>query len=156
MGNTHVACPSPHEHGQRGHDVHTRLVGIRKQERKKIVLPCVVHHFTGTGTKMGVVRAATRNISTGGIGLLVDRPMARGEAVEVVLDRHASKHFFAGLVSFCRRIDGTMHEVGVQFVLHSVTSIISEDPSEALRTYDWVAQALSAKQNGGLEPQVCS
>ncbi len=130
------------------------FAGIRKQERKKLVVPCVVHYFTGNDTDMRAVQAATRNISTGGAAVMVDRPMIRGEAVEVVLDKGSSKLCLAGLVAFCRHIHGNVHEVGVQWVTNSVTPIIFGHPSEALEKVDWVARALDAKQDGKLEPEV--
>ena len=130
------------------------FAGIRKQGRAKLTVPCVVHYFTGDGTDMRAEQAATRNVSTGGAGLLIGRPLARGEAVEIVLDRGASKLFLAGLVSFCRHIVGGIHEVGVQFVTHSVTPIICADASGALQTFDGVAQAFHGRQDRKPEPQV--
>jgi len=126
-------------------------VGIRKQDRKKLVAPCTLHYFGGRRSDLHARLAATRNLSTGGVGLLVDRPMARGEPVEVVLDRGASKLFLAGLVSYCRYVHGRIHEIGVQFVAHSVAPIISGDPPSALNTHNWVGQALDAKRAGKLE-----
>jgi len=81
--------------------------------------------------------------------------MARGEPVEVVLDRGTSKIFLAGLVSYCRYIHGKIHEIGVQFVSHSVTPIISGDVATALKTHDWIGQALNAKLAGKLEYAEC-
>ncbi|HUU85597.1 MAG TPA: GGDEF domain-containing protein [Phycisphaerae bacterium] len=130
------------------------FVGIRKQTRQALVLPCVLHYFSGIDVTMRTEPAVTRNLSGGGIGLLVGRPLVRGEPVEVVLGTDRSQLFLAGLVSFCRHIDATVHEIGIQFVVHSVTPIISGNPPDALQKYDWVAQAVTAKQSGGLQPQV--
>lgn len=130
------------------------FVGIRKQNRKKHVVPCTLHYFLDGGPKLLALRAAARNISTGGIGILADRPMVRGEPVEVVLGTGNSKLFLAGLIAFCRHIDARIHEVGVQFVSHSVTPIISGDTEGALHEHDWIAQALSAKRRGKLELRV--
>jgi diguanylate cyclase (GGDEF)-like protein len=130
------------------------FAGIRKQERKKLIVPCAMHYFTGDGAETRDEQAATRNISTGGTGLLVRRPLARGEAVEVVLDRGASRLFLAGLISFCRHIVGGIHEVGVQFVTYSVTPIICADAPKAVQKLDWVARAVRAKQDHKLEPRV--
>ena len=126
--------------------------GIRKQARKKIVAPCVLHYFATPGSDLREAPAVTRNLSSGGIGLLVGRPMVRGEPVEVELDKASGKLYLAGLVSFCRHLDGKIHEAGVQFVVHSVTPIISESAVTALR-HDWVSRALNAKVEGKLEPQ---
>ncbi|MFQ5591415.1 MAG: HDOD domain-containing protein [Phycisphaerae bacterium] len=127
--------------------------GFRKQRRQQLVTPCTLHYFTDTSSETHAVQAVTRNVSTGGIGLLVVQPMVRGEAVEVALNRDSAELFLAGLVAFCRHIEGTIHEVGVQFVAHSVTPIISGDGSEALEQHDWVARAVRAKREGKLETQ---
>ena len=132
------------------------FAGIRKQQRKNVVLSCVVHYFPEFGTKTRSEHAVSRNLSTGGIGLLLTRAMTRGEAVEVILDKGTSKFFMAGLVAFCRQIEGEIHEVGVQFVAHSVKPIISGDMSKTLQQHDWVAQAVDAKRKGKLKPQVTS
>lgn len=129
------------------------FAGVRKQERKKITLACTVYHFTNADTEMPVDQGVARNLSTGGIGLLIARPLARGEAVEVVLDKGTSKLFLAGLVSYCRHIVGSVHDVGVQFVAHSVTPIISGNASEALRKHEWLARAVRATPQRAREPQ---
>ncbi|MHC4611074.1 MAG: sensor domain-containing diguanylate cyclase, partial [Planctomycetota bacterium] len=103
------------------------FVGIRKQERKRLVAPCILHYFTGAGAEMGSEQAAARNISSGGIGIMVSRTLIRGEPVEIVLSAGASQQFLAGLVAFCRHIEGSIHELGVQFVIHSVTPVIVGD-----------------------------
>lgn len=128
------------------------FAGIRKQERTNIVSPCVMHYFTETGTQTRQLVSVTRNISTGGIGILVTRPTVRGEAVEVILGQAPKKTHLAGLVTFCRRINDRIYEVGMQFTTHSVDPIISGDGAEALQKYDWVAQAVLAKRTGRLTP----
>ena len=127
------------------------FAGIRKQERKKVVAQCTMHYFVESGSDLRAEPAVTRNLSTGGIGILVQRPMVRGEPVEVVLDRGASKLFVAGLVTFCKHIDGSIHEVGVQFVAHSVTPILSGASAEPLQ-HDWVARALQSKSERACVP----
>lgn len=129
------------------------LAGIRKEERKTLVVPCVLHYFTGRGMATRSEDAVTRNISTGGMALVLARPMVRGEAVEVVVDKSGSQIFLGGLVTFCRRVDGGIHEIGVQFVTQSVTPIISGDTLPAADQQQWVAEALLTKYDGGLETQ---
>lgn len=127
------------------------LLGIRKEDRTERLVPCVLHYFTDTDSTLRAETAVARNISSGGAGLVVARPMVRGEAVEVVLETRDSKLYLAGLVAFGRQIDGAVHEVGVQFVTHAVTPVISGDASEAMAKHDWVARAVSAKREGKLE-----
>jgi diguanylate cyclase (GGDEF)-like protein len=121
--------------------------GIRKQERKQFVASCTWHYFPGADTRMLADCAVSRNISTGGVALLVDRPMVRGEPVEVELEKDTSKLYLAGLVTFCRHIKNRIHEIGVQFVTHSVAPVISDDPAAAAEKIGWVAQALGTKQS---------
>jgi len=121
---------------------------LRKEERKNVVIPCTLHSFSKSISDLIAEEAVTRNISTGGVGLLIERPMVRGEPGEVVLNQGTSKLFLAGLVAFCRHIDGRIHEIGLQFVSHSVTPIISGDGAATARTHSWVERALDAKLSG--------
>jgi two-component system, cell cycle response regulator len=127
------------------------FAGLRKQVRKKVVAPCTLYFFTESGPELKAETAVTRNLSTGGVGLLVARPMIRGEPVEVMLNCGASRLFVAGLVSFCRHVDGTIHEIGVQFVSHSVMPIVSSEAVEPIKQHDWLQRAFSAKKAGKLQ-----
>jgi hypothetical protein len=130
-----------------------QFVGIRKEERKKLVMPCTLHHLPESGDVVLREQAVSRNVSTGGMGLVIPRPMMRGEAVEVVLERGDSELFLAGLVAFCRPIQGSIHEVGIQFVTHSLSPIISEVLPRAISEHDWIARAFEAKRLGELVAQ---
>ncbi len=130
------------------------LVDIRKQNRSRLVLPCRLHYFQEAGLAIQFEQAATRNVSTGGIAVLLARPLARGEAVEIELTKVDSRLFLAGLVSFCRRVEKSIYEVGVQFVTLSVSPIFSADDTSADEQPDWVAQAVQAKRSGSLAPYV--
>jgi len=129
------------------------FLGIRKQERRRLVAPCVLHYFAVPGPDLRAEPAVTRNLSSGGISLLVCRPMVRGEPVEIMLDKETSKLFLSGLVTYCRHIEGKIHEIGVQFVAHSVTPLIAEGATTAKR-HDWITEALNAKLTGKLESQL--
>lgn len=64
------------------------------------------------------VRAVLRDISEGGVGLWLDRPVALGEALNIELDRpNAPSLKLTGVVrSFRQAPSGTLyHQVGVQF-----------------------------------------
>ena len=126
------------------------FAGMRKQERRRVVMPCRLNYFTESGNEVRGEEAVTRNISTGGVGVLVPRPMVRAEAVEVVMQKKDSHLFLAGLVTFCRHIEGGIHEIGVQFVVHSVAPIISGSGAESALKIDWVADAVDAKRSGKL------
>jgi hypothetical protein len=117
----------------------------RKEERKTLISPCILHHFTHPEAAMGTEPACIRNLSTGGASLLVMRPMVRGEPVEVELEEAGARLFLAGLVAHCRRVEGGVHDVGVQFVTRSVAPIICGDAEAAIRGPGWVRKALGCK-----------
>ena len=118
--------------------LHT-ATNLRKQQRRDIAQACTLRCFSGAGAALVCVDAATRNISTGGIGLLVRRPLVRGEAVEVDLCNDERTLFLAGLVTFSRHVRGDVYDVGVQLVAHSNRSVLEAEFSERP---DWIAQAL--------------
>ncbi len=116
------------------------VVDGRKQQRKPLVCPCTLTLLNQTTLELTVEAAYVRNISTGGIGLLCQRAVTRGEAAEVTIrvdDRPV--HFAAGVVAFCRHIDGAVHEVGLQVFAHGKQPILSHDPIGAIENLDWVA-----------------
>jgi len=118
--------------------------GIRKQKRKLMVSQCELCYFASVDSELQTVQAVTKNISSGGIGLLVTRPMVRGEPVEVVLNKDTSRLYLAGLIAYCSRIDGPIHEIGIQFVSQSVQSVILTDPIDETKKPEWVVQALES------------
>ena len=61
-------------------------------------------------------------------------------------DSEEPKLYVAGVVAFCRHVEGAIHEVGVQLFTHSRQPILSDDPISAIRNLDWVAQALQFMQ----------
>ncbi len=54
--------------------------------------------------------------------------------------------YIAGVVAFCRHAEGAIYEIGVQLFMHSKRPILSDDPINAIRSLDWVAQALQRMQ----------
>lgn len=127
-----------------------RFVNMRKQERKEMLAPCVLAYFTETTLRINAENAYVRNISTGGIGLLVTRPLVRGEPVEVTITPHGKPFLYvAGTVAFCRHIEGVIYELGIQFAAHSKQPIFSRDPAGAVESLGWLAQALQEKRSRG-------
>ena len=125
-----------------------RFVNMRKQERKEMLAPCVLTVFVGTSLQVQGENAYVRNISTGGIGILATRPLVRGEPIEVMISNQGQSILYvAGLVAFCRHIEGIVYEVGIQFTAHSKEPIFSENPADAVRQHPWLAQALQDKLN---------
>ncbi|MFH1746848.1 MAG: HDOD domain-containing protein [Planctomycetota bacterium] len=121
------------------------VVNVRKEKRHSMLLPCNLHYFAGDKSILRVVQGIVLNISRGGIGVLIPRPLVRGEAVEVDLDKGNSKLYIAGLVAFCRHIDQAVHEIGIQFVMQSTTPILSSDPVQAAHQGDWIQKLIDHK-----------
>jgi diguanylate cyclase (GGDEF)-like protein len=90
--------------------------GIRKLPRTKLVTLCILHHHVSEGASKRAEPACLRNISPGGAGLLIARPMARGESVEVELNLGGVNHVVPSLIAYCRHIEGSIHELGIQFM----------------------------------------
>jgi hypothetical protein len=122
-----------------------RFLDARKQPRQEWIVPCRLAALAGAALECEPEDACVRNVSTGGMGILTTRPMVRGQPAEVaILDGDHPKLFVAGLVAFCRHIEGVVYEVGLQLFTHSEQPILSRDPVSASRNLDWLAGAGSA------------
>ncbi len=125
-----------------------RFVDVRKQIRKDLIVPCKLTALRGVMLDFVREDAYVRNISTGGIGVLTARSLLRGQPVEVVVLMNGEPRLFvAGVVAFCRHIEGVIHEVGLQLFTHAKHPILSSDPISAIRNLDWVASALRSITN---------
>jgi diguanylate cyclase (GGDEF)-like protein len=119
--------------------------GSRKQQRPPIFTPCIIGCFNTATLQMVREEAYIRNVSVGGVGVLLGHPLVRGDVVEVALTIDDQTMHLAGLVSFCRHIDGSIHEVGVQVVQSSPEPIIIGNQEDAIRGLGWVAEALGRR-----------
>lgn len=120
-----------------------RVSDARKQPRHVWVRQCVVryvrNHLLHVGNDHGVVR----NVSSGGLGLIMPRPRVRGDLLEIMVDRRNERMYLAGQVAYCHRITGVIHDVGLQLVQHAQEPIFSDDPREAVERFEWVRDALA-------------
>jgi CheY-like chemotaxis protein len=72
-----------------------------------------VEHIGGGTTR---TICCTRNISAGGVGLVLGSFLHRGSRARVTLSRLDGKRVtLPGVVAFCRHLSGKVHEVGVAF-----------------------------------------
>ncbi len=122
-----------------------RLATARKQERRDLMAPCMVISFVKGEDRLQFDRGYLRNISTGGVGVLVNQPLARGEPVELAISKSAEEEptlFVGGLVAFCRHIRDGFYDVGVQIAVQTKEPIFKPDVSQAEQSLDWVTEAL--------------
>lgn len=123
------------------------FMNVRKQQRSELLTPCVIHVIAGSDCEVKEEHAFVRNISTTGIGILTARPLSRGDAIEITIhSQNKSLLYVAGLVAFCRHIEGPVHEIGVQLTAHSKEPIFSINPKTAVHQHGWLAEALSAQR----------
>jgi diguanylate cyclase (GGDEF)-like protein len=123
-------------------------MNIRKQNRTELLTHCTIHVISGSDCRLLETNAFVRNISTTGIGLLAAHPLSRGDAVEVAIhSQNNSFLYVAGLVAFCRHIEGPAHEIGIQLTYHANEPIFSKDPKAAIKQLGWLAEALGSRQS---------
>ncbi|MCZ6684108.1 MAG: diguanylate cyclase, partial [Planctomycetota bacterium] len=122
----------------------SRFSTNRKQKRKPLIAPCKLATFTGANFGLSNEVGCVRDISSGGIGILTSTDKRRGEPIEVAIHTTEKPSLYvAGIVAWCRHIEGCVHEVGIQLFTHAREPILSADPISAIRNLDWVASALT-------------
>ncbi len=107
--------------------------------------PCMVISFVQGEDRLQYDRGYLRNISTGGVGLLVSHPLGRGEPVELAISKSADEEpslFVGGLVAFCRHVRDGIYDAGVQIAVQSKEPIFKPDVSQPQQSLDWVTEAL--------------
>ncbi len=127
---------------------------IRKQRRTEMLTSCVLRVIAGPNLELKEERSFVRSISTTGLGILTTRPLVRGEAVEVAIHSQGkSLLYVAGLVAFCRHVEGPVHDIGIQLTAHGKEPIFSSNPKAAVNHYRWLAEALGSRnERGGTGP----
>ena len=122
-----------------------RVASARKQERRDLLAPCRVISFVAEENRLRHDHGYLRNISTGGIGVLVSQPLDRGEPVEVAISKSAGDApslFVGGLVAFCRHVKQGIYDVGIQIVVQSKEPIFRSNVPPAELGLDWVTKAM--------------
>jgi len=115
----------------------------RRAPRYRFRCNCLVRFFASAAMEIGALPGRTRNLSRGGLGLLIQRPFAPGEVIEVELGRCPARGraFLAGEVRFCRYTGRGYYEVGVTLKAASDEAIFSRNPALAMTAFDWVRNA---------------
>lgn len=113
----------------------------RRHPRYAFRTDCVVRFFSTTG-KMTTLQGRTRNLSRGGIGLLVRNVFRKGEAIEVELQLPKQpRMYMAGVVQFIRYAGRGYHELGVALKTAGAQPVFSDNPAQAMRSLDWLKDA---------------
>lgn len=101
--------------------------------------------FHGSGETRTIVDAATRNLTFHGLSVVVHlhQPVRRGRPAEVIVALGpGSPTHLAGIVAFCREIEKSLYEIGVNVRASGPSAILMHDIEIARATYEWFAQAL--------------
>ncbi|MHC4947265.1 MAG: HDOD domain-containing protein [Planctomycetota bacterium] len=110
----------------------------RKLDRRRVFAPCSVSFCVDGTMRVEQVEAFVRNVSAGGVGLLASRRLVRGDLVEVCLEIDGGTSYLVGLVAFCRHVEGTIHEVGVQVFQRADRTMLGRDPAALVRELEWI------------------
>ena len=113
--------------------IDTDQTSRRKAPRDGCSSACVVRFLPSGSWIISALDGWTRNLSRGGISLILRRMFSRDEPVEVELklpDRQSI--YFAGVVAACRYAGRGMYEVGVSLRVVNDAPIFSHDPDAAV------------------------
>ena len=81
----------------------------------------------------------TRNLSRGGIGVIVRRAFSNGDPVEIELKLpNRQLTFMAGLVQFARYAGRGYHELGVSLRIVANNPLFSHNPVQAIQSIAWL------------------
>ena len=87
---------------------------LRKCPRHQIVTPCLLQVDAGGKGWLHHVDAYIRNVSLNGMGLLLREMRMPGEIAEIKINIDDQTKYFCGVIIFCRHIEGSVHDIGVQ------------------------------------------
>lgn len=102
---------------------------VRKEQRVPFVAPAILHCLLPDGS-VRVEPACLRNISAGGAGVIALRPMVRGDHLELELCANGKRLTAPGMVAFCRHLQDSVHELGIQFSMPSIVPVAREEAVE--------------------------
>jgi hypothetical protein len=115
----------------------------RRNPRYSFRCDCTARFFATAARDIATLPGRTRNLSRGGVGLLVKRPFAAGEVLEIELVKHATQAptYLGGEVRFCRYAGRGYYEVGLALTAAGQAPIFSKNPLQAMKMLDWVRNA---------------
>ncbi|MCB9850360.1 MAG: HDOD domain-containing protein [Phycisphaerales bacterium] len=92
-----------------------KIVGLRKEVRNSVFMPCRVEMLGQIDESWCYELGVIRDQSIGGAGIVMQRPLVRGESVQVVFGEGEQRRTLRAMVSFSRPVGPRFHHVGVQF-----------------------------------------
>lgn len=125
-------------------------VSARKEDRRRLYAPCKLSYFVGPARVLQTEDAYLRNVSSGGAGVLIARPMARGDLVEISLELNDGPLFLAGHIAFCRPAEGAVHDIGIQVFHRATTPILPREGDSSVGPVgDWLRRLIETHDPEG-------
>jgi hypothetical protein len=112
----------------------------RRHARHAFHANCVARFLAPGLTQALSVTGRTRNLSRGGLGILVSHVCDMGDPVEVQLQLpDCPTIYLAGLVQFIRHAGRGYYELGIALRSTSQQPVFSHDPETALQSVQWLS-----------------
>lgn len=88
----------------------------RSHKRNPFRSPCTIRYVLPGAASAELVSGVTRDLSRGGLGIVVKESLPRGTSTRVTLSLPGGKTVeLTGTVAFCRHAQGSWYVVGIQF-----------------------------------------
>lgn len=111
----------------------------RRHKRYAYRVDCKVRIYCAGAERPIELPGRTRNLSCGGVGLLIRRVFVVNEPVEVEIPRRGQPTLFmVGLVRFCRYVGQGYHEIGVELRKAGNAPIFPKTFSGAQEILKWL------------------
>lgn len=114
----------------------------RRHARYPYRVKCILRVFSAGYEQPLEIPGRTRNLSRGGVGLLVRCVISVNEPAEVELTRGAGDTLYmAGMVRFCRYAGMGFHEIGIALKAAGGAPVFPKTASGAQSVLAWLQQA---------------
>ena len=127
------------QQAQNGEEAGDEWVCVRKSPRHPFRATCTLRFLSGGFERIGELAGRTRNLSRGGLAVIVRRVFQLTDPIEIEI-RLPSKPtlFLAGVVTFCRYAGEGYHELGIALKITGDEPIFSDKLDEVVQKYDWL------------------
>ena len=111
----------------------------RRHPRYAFRADCTIRFIGQDQREIVCLPGRTRNLSRGGLAILVNHVFTVGDPIEVELQLPSQPvMFIAGLIHFVRYAGRDYHELGIAIRCASPKPVFSSDPAAAMSTLDWM------------------